>query len=555
MNRHCINSPNIFCYICGKYSTHEQRLPINKFVRQCYHAYFGCQLGDQDKSWAPHSVCKSCVEMLRQWTLGVKKSLPFGVPMVWREPTNHLTDCYFCMVHVKGFNNKNKHQIQYPNPPSVSLPAPHSDDVPIPHPPTSLSECDTITESSSTEKSDNDEDFRGVHEHSPKLFEQEGLDDLVRDLNLSKQAAELLGSRLRERNLLAPDTTFYWYRHREREFIEFFILTDSLVYCHNVKGLVAQMGCTYDSSEWRLFIDSSKRSLKAVLLHNGNQLASLPLAHSISMKETYDNMRILLSALNYNEHRWLICGDLKVIAILLGLQGGYTKYPCFLCLWDSRADDCHFKQKVWPQRTDCNPGQHNQQSMPLVERSKILLPPLHIKLGLMKLFVKALNKNGSTFQYLREKYPKISEAKLHEGIFIGPQIRELLMDSSFMTRMTAMEKAAWANFKDVVERFLGNRRDENYVQCVTRLISSYKKLGCRMSVKLHFLHSHLNYFPENLGSYSEEQGERFHQDISEMERRYQGLWNVNMMADYCWCLKRHKLDDHKKQSRKRSFLG
>ncbi|GFV91345.1 uncharacterized protein TNCV_898621 [Trichonephila clavipes] len=46
-----------------------------------------------------------------------------------------------------------------------------------------------------------------------------------------------------------------------------------------------------------------------------------------------------------------------------------------------------------------------------------------------------------------------------------------------------------------------------------------------MSVKVHFLHSHLDYFPENLGAVSEEQGERFHQDIKEMERRYQGRWN------------------------------
>ena len=59
-----------------------------------------------------------------------------------------------------------------------------------------------------------------------------------------------------------------------------------------------------------------------------------------------------------------------------------------------------------------------------------------------------------------------------------------------------------------------------------------------MSVKLHFLHSHLEHFLDNLGDYSEEQGERFHQDLKVMERRYQGVWGVNMMADYCWILKR-----------------
>ena len=59
-----------------------------------------------------------------------------------------------------------------------------------------------------------------------------------------------------------------------------------------------------------------------------------------------------------------------------------------------------------------------------------------------------------------------------------------------------------------------------------------------MNLKLHFLASHIDYFPINLGAYSEEQGERFHQDIKEMERRYQGRWNVNMMADFCWNLMR-----------------
>ena len=58
-----------------------------------------------------------------------------------------------------------------------------------------------------------------------------------------------------------------------------------------------------------------------------------------------------------------------------------------------------------------------------------------------------------------------------------------------------------------------------------------------MSVKVHFLHSYLSYFPENLGAFREAQGERFHQDIKVMEKRYQGKWNVSMIADYCWNLR------------------
>ena len=59
-----------------------------------------------------------------------------------------------------------------------------------------------------------------------------------------------------------------------------------------------------------------------------------------------------------------------------------------------------------------------------------------------------------------------------------------------------------------------------------------------MSLKVHFLHAHLDYFPQNLGDMSEEHGERFYQDIKSMKTRYKGRWDVSMMADYCWCLKR-----------------
>lgn len=59
-----------------------------------------------------------------------------------------------------------------------------------------------------------------------------------------------------------------------------------------------------------------------------------------------------------------------------------------------------------------------------------------------------------------------------------------------------------------------------------------------MSLKIHMLYSHLDVFPENLGAVSDEQGERFHQDISFIEKRYQGKWSPGMLADYCWGIKR-----------------
>ena len=61
-------------------------------------------------------------------------------------------------------------------------------------------------------------------------------------------------------------------------------------------------------------------------------------------------------------------------------------------------------------------------------------------------------------------------------------------------------------------------------------------MGCHMSLKMHFLHSHLEFFPENLGAVGDEQCEKFHQDIQSMEERYKGVWNEGMMGDDYWVL-------------------
>ena len=99
------------------------------------------------------------------------------------------------------------------------------------------------------------------------------------------------------------------------------------------------------------------------------------------------------------------------------------------------------------------------------------------------------------------------------------------------------EQRAWHAFSEVVTGFLGNRRAGNYKDLVEEHLS-YQKLGCNMSVKIHFLSSHLDFFPENRSSVSDEHGERFHQDIAAIEGRYKGKWSPSMIADYCWTLMR-----------------
>jgi len=173
----------------------------------------------------------------------------------------------------------------------------------------------------------------------------------------------------------------------------------------------------------------------------------------------------------------------------------------------------------------------------------------------MKQFVKALDKTGECFKYIAQKMSKLSDAKLEAGIFDGPQIRQLF-NASFTDHMTDIEKAAWTSFKNVSHNFLGNNKSQNYKELVSAMIRNYQALGCNMSVKMHFLDSHIDFFPDKLGDFSEEHGERFHQDMKDMEKRYQGVWGVNMMADYCWNLKRDaKVNSktRKRRSLRRSF--
>ena len=156
----------------------------------------------------------------------------------------------------------------------------------------------------------------------------------------------------------------------------------------------------------------------------------------------------------------------------------------------------------------------------------------------MKNFVKAMNRDGPGFQYLRSQFPQLSDAKIKEGIFVGPQIRKIICDPNFKPVLSKKELAAWKAFKEVVQGFLGNERSPHYVKLVQKLLKSYHTLGCTMSLKIHFLDSHFDFFSTNLGSVSDEHGERFHKDIQTFEKRYQGRWDASMLADYCWCLQR-----------------
>ena len=271
----CRNRPDIFCYICGKYILVPYRNPVTTFIKQTFHAYFDMKLGDQDKAWAPHMVCKSCTECLRQWSKGKKTSLKFGTPMVWREPKNYVSDCYFCAIDVTGIDRKNRKVLMYPNLESARIPVAQSDECPVPVYAMLSDDSDNGSTAAQESQEDEEADFS---DDTPHPFSQNEINDLVCDLNLLKSSAELLASRLKEKNLLSNGTLTTFYCNRHLEFLHFFFEEKDLVYCTDIVYLLQKLGVPhYEPRDWRLFINSCKRSYKCVLLHNGNSLLQHPL--------------------------------------------------------------------------------------------------------------------------------------------------------------------------------------------------------------------------------------------------------------------------------------
>jgi hypothetical protein len=480
--------------------------------------------------------------------------MPFAVPMIWREPRDHLTDCYFCVTNIVGFSSKNKARINYPNLHSAIRPACHNEYLPIPGPPKTDSLDDVISSGESeTTEIEEEKIYAPDNPCHPHLLTQPDLSDLIKDLKLTKNDSEILAARLKGWNLLQPETKITLYRHRQKEFLKFFSQSDCLAYCTDINGLFAHLKHKYNPMEWLLFIDASKSSLKAVLLHYKNDYPSVPICFGQNTKESYAKLKQVFDCIKYSAHNWKICADLKVIALLTGLQLGYTKHCCFLCEWDSRDRISHYKVKDWPQRKSYVKGQMNIKEEPLVDPNNICLPPLHIKLGLIKVFVKALKQESDSFAYLKRKFPNLSEAKIKEGVFVGPQIRFLMDDGNFDLLLNEIELTAWHAFEDVVKSVLGKRKSNNYGDLVLTMVDSFRKMGCNMSPKLHLIHSHLDFFIKNVASVTDEHGERFHQQIAMMEHRYKGKWSSSLLADYCWTLFR-ETHNHRRGSYTQNFF-
>ena len=103
-----------------------------------------------------------------------------------------------------------------------------------------------------------------------------------------------LRSRLKRYTLLHRDTEMSSFLNCQKEFREFFSKENDLVLYNDAFFVTEAVGHQHDPTEWRLFIQSSKFSLKVAFLHNRNKYPSVPLANAANVKESYENMKQFL---------------------------------------------------------------------------------------------------------------------------------------------------------------------------------------------------------------------------------------------------------------------
>lgn len=520
-----------FCYVCGHYIQPGKGTYKSEKFKEIYTSYFSDFVIEE--TWVPKYTCKTCYNHLLQWQKKERDQMLFGIPMKWTTNVDvngehDAENCYGCKNFHAGMNVKK--EIQLVAVASAQMPIGHSEFIPVPVPTQRSPDFSDFTVGTDfTFTSDSTyvpSTSAAADSHKePILITQQKLNFIVAKLELSKKKSEMLASWLKYSNLLAPDVRVTTFRNRQIECQKLFKVAkgNTFAYCPDVELLMHEMNIKYKSNDWRLFIDSSKNGLKAILLHKTNKLPEIPIAYSTDTKETYEKMKEILKLVKYDKHQWRICCDLKVVAMLCGLQGGYTKYMCFMCNWDSRFKGDQYCFHGWQDRTTHEIGKANVIGKALVPKEKILLPPLHVKLGIVKSFLKTIAKRDVVLTTLKGIFGGISPKKLKNGVVNGPDIRKLIQSShadTFENVLIDNETTAWTAVKEIIAGLLGKHRSTTYEADVNKMMDAFRMIGVNMSLKIHFLHHHLNYFGQQLATESDEQGERYHQIAMPFECRY-----------------------------------
>lgn len=415
----CTGNFDLFCYMCGKFSIPGSKMRISSKCAERYEQYFGMSI-IRNVKWAPQFICKTCDKELRDWECGSRNQLPFGVPMIWCDPgsLHDAANCYLCVNNPRNRNRVTRQHMVYKEVRHAQIPLPHSENIPVPT--RSVVDEQSLDQFMASEVEEDNTYIPPVGNAQCNHIEvsQNRLNAIIRRLKLSKNQSVYLAGHLNAVNILAPGIKVASYKQRSAALFSFFSVNEenTIAHCNNIHGLMEAMKIEYNPEHWRLFLDASRTTLKAVLLYIDNSKNPVPIAMSTVTKETYESLRIILNLVHYDDHKWRICTDLKVTAILSGIRLGSVSNMCFLCLWDAHYKWNQYAKHDWKLRKDFLVGHASVVNVPLVPPEKILLPALHIKLGIVKNFIKCLGRRESpAIQRLTDIFPRLSKAKLKEG--------------------------------------------------------------------------------------------------------------------------------------------
>ncbi|CAH0561690.1 unnamed protein product [Brassicogethes aeneus] len=193
----CIKKLDYFCVVCGKYVVTKHRKKFTDVLKTMYREFFGIETVEMDNHWTPKMICLKCYLQLNK-----QKRRTFASPMIWREPINHETDCYFCLTRIFGHSRKSKSSISYASVDSVTFPilldAGQSNISPDENEDTMEMSADEVSSDGDAEdvkmKSETSEESEDETDENPNGFTQEELNDLVRDAGLSKEISELIAN-------------------------------------------------------------------------------------------------------------------------------------------------------------------------------------------------------------------------------------------------------------------------------------------------------------------------------------------------------------------------
>lgn len=414
----CPNSAK-FCLVCGQFTPKNFQAPVTGPWRQKYESLF--TLAETVREWyAPQVACNYCrrgIDRGGKETTDIKVTIKFSAPAVWHPQDEHVPErCYFCVANVEVLSGrhtwKTRDKIDYPFHLGVTPPTIRTD----------------FRKHSRKEEFDQESDEETVHDPDfyvppddpeDNLFDFTEFQNLVRVLDLPTYLAEFLASVLKGKGFTTKNFLVTAFRDRKPMAVFdscfAYVLDSGFIYCKDVERLFYHLNHPYKDDEWRLFVDSSKRSLKAVLVHIGNKLPSVPLLYATETTEDLQAMERILRLLDYPAHNWKISADLKIVAVLMGLKPGYCRMQCYMCKWEGRKDNWHYTEDYeWEARDSYEINEHDSIVYePLVDPANIIIPPLHVKLGLVKNFIKAISPRGK--DYLEHFFPKLSVAKIEEG--------------------------------------------------------------------------------------------------------------------------------------------